>query len=235
MKHQIVQFVQEFHKQNGRAPSVNEILKHFKNNGLCSSTFYQFFPKGLKELCSLAGIPVPVERIRKTAKATAALREGRKGDVHRETALSRLILTEEQTKRLLGLSHLEGGRDPLLIMDQLLDLDTVLRKEFKLTLEDIARVAVFLKYAVSIGWRIKQDPDLLDCLTRAWNLGLLGLEPRAVQYLVEVLEDAQARGWKPNEFANYVTKFYNGILAYIMYEKGLICFEEFRRRVETHV
>lgn len=230
LKHVVIQYVKEFHEQNDRAPTVREVLKRFKKDGLSSTTFYHVFPRGLKEACRLAGIPIPEERMQKTARATILRKSGR--NVPQEAVLT---LTEEQTKRLLGISHLEGGKDPHLIIDGLLDMDAGLRWKFKLSLKDIARVAVFLKYAVSIGWRINHDPDLLDCLTKTWNLELLNLEHKAMQYLVEVLQDAQARGWKPSEFADYVTKFYNEIQAYIMYEKGLISLEEFKRRVEPHV
>ncbi|MEM3713302.1 MAG: TusE/DsrC/DsvC family sulfur relay protein [Thermoproteota archaeon] len=230
MKHEVVQFVEEFYERNRRAPTFREILKHFKSRGLSSSAFYQLFPNGLGELCKLAGIPIPEERMQKTARAKAALREGRR--IPQETVSSRLTLTEEQTRRLLGISHLERGEDPLLIIDELLDNDAVLRREFKLTLKDIAQVAVFLKYAFSISWRIGQNPDLLSCLTKAWNIGLLDFEPQVILNLIEVLEEAQEKGWKPAEFVNYVTRFQNEIQAYNMFQRGLISFEEFRKRVE---
>ena len=40
----------------------------------------------------------------------------------------RLMLTEEQSKRLLGISHLEGGKDPLVVLDELLNYDCKMRR-----------------------------------------------------------------------------------------------------------
>ena len=71
------------------------------------------------------------ERMKRTEKATKS-KSAKERFVEDEDAGSSLIrLTEEQSKRLWGISHLEGGKDPLIIIDELLDRDSKLRKTYK--------------------------------------------------------------------------------------------------------
>ena len=104
---------------------MRSVLENFK--GLSRKRFYQLFLGGVSEAYRLAGIPVPKERLEQTAKATERIKKERGIVKEQEGIEGRITLSEDQTKRLLGISHLEGGRDPHQILDELLDYDSQLR------------------------------------------------------------------------------------------------------------
>ena len=114
VRKEIVKHIQTYYEEHKTEPSVGEITKEFKEQGVNGYTFYRFFPKGKAEACRLAGVPVSMELFKRTEKALKARAKARKNDTVIETpsATIRLTLTEEQTKRLLGISHLEGGIGP---------------------------------------------------------------------------------------------------------------------------
>jgi hypothetical protein len=93
-------------------------LNTFRNN--LRSTFYVIFPDGLSEACRAAGVPVP-ERPRQTMKALEVRKKGREAEKE-ALRLTRLMLTEEQTRRILGISHIERGKDQRLITDEWLQV-----------------------------------------------------------------------------------------------------------------
>jgi len=76
-KEAIIQYVREHYEHYREAPSLGEIIRHFEGEKLSFSRFYKVFPKGMSEVCTLAGVPVPTERMKRTAKAIRAGKNGR--------------------------------------------------------------------------------------------------------------------------------------------------------------
>jgi DNA-binding Lrp family transcriptional regulator len=133
-------------------------------------------------------------------------------------ASPRLTLTEEQTKRLFGISHLEGGKDPLVIVDELLDYDSKMRR-YGLTFSKMKVLSEALDEALRRGWKINAEPDFINAVTEAYNLGLLSWPSEALKFLLEVLSWAKRKGWRPLEFVNYVTRHYNELYYYGLLER----------------
>jgi hypothetical protein len=237
LKQAVIEYIKSHYTQKGSVPALKSIIEHFKGDGLNLTRFYRIFPGGMGEVCRLAGVPVPMERIKQTAKATEMMKAARiKGaqSASMEAPPVRLTLTEAQTRRLLGLSHLEGGKDPLVIVDELLDYDSKARR-YGLTLEKMKMLSEFLEEALQIGWRIKSQPSIVEALTKAHNIGFLSWPPESAKFFVEVLEWARKKGWNPFDFADYVTRHHNELTYYMRYIMGEITFEEFKQRIMSYV
>ena len=109
LRQAMIQYIAGFYAERKRVPSVRETINHFKTSFTC---FYEGFSGGLSEACRLAGVPVPEERIKRTQKAVESSKTVE--ETRSEYSLGSMVLSEEQTKRFWGISHLEGGKDPLL-------------------------------------------------------------------------------------------------------------------------
>jgi len=72
LKEAIARYVKEHYERNREAPSLGKIVKRFRGEKLSLSRLYRVFPKGVSEVCKLAGVPVPTLRMKRTEKATKA-------------------------------------------------------------------------------------------------------------------------------------------------------------------
>jgi hypothetical protein len=235
-QHRILEYIKDYYVKNKKVPFLRQILKKEKLNRV---QFYRTFPKGLTQACQLAGVPVPEDRIKKMKRAVEASKAKKsevavKGADEEALPPTRLMLTEEQTKRLLGLSHLEGRKDPLVIIDELLDYDSKARK-YGLSLAKRKRLSEALEAALQNGWRINSQPSFVEALMKAHKMGFLSWSYETVKFFMEVFDWAEKKGWSPFEFAEYVTRHYNELICYIRYMKGEITFEEFKRRIEPYI
>ncbi|MEM3040928.1 MAG: hypothetical protein QXG97_02725 [Nitrososphaerota archaeon] len=142
-----------------------------------------------------------------------------------------LVLSEAQTRRLYGLSHLEGGKDPLIIVDELLSRDAELRGTYKLSMKDTRLVAGFLKAAAERGWRTTSNPNILTLITHLWKCGVQRLEPEIAKALAEIVEKLWELGWDPAEFVAEAADARSLVNYYFRFKRGELSLEEFRRRV----
>ena len=178
--------------------------------------------KSYREIASLLKVsPKTISSVRKKIEA-GIIRIGEDGKARYSKeaergpevkASLRLTLTEEQTMRLLGISHLEGGKDPLVVVDELLNYDSKMRK-YGLTFSKMKVLSEALDEALRRGWKINAEPDFVSAVTEAYNLGLLSRPPETLKFLLEVLNWAKRKGWEPLEFVNYVTRHYNELYYY---------------------
>jgi len=199
--------------------------------------------KSYREIASLLKVsPKTISNVRKKIEAgIIRIGEGGKAKYSKKAeqgpevkASLRLTLTEEQTMRLLGISHLEGGKDPLVVVDELLNYDSKMRR-YGLTFSRMKVLSEALEEALQRGWKINAEPDFVSAVTKAHNLGLLHWPPETVKSLLEVLSWAKRKGWGPFDFADYVTRHYNELSCYMSYSKGEMSYEEFKRRMERYV
>ncbi|MEM3627727.1 MAG: TusE/DsrC/DsvC family sulfur relay protein [Candidatus Bathyarchaeia archaeon] len=231
LKKVIIDYAKEFYGEYKKAPSIRQIITRFKAEKLNRSKLYKFYPGGLAEVCRLAGIPVP-ERLANTQMALKArMKAQEKKDDGEATISLRFMLTEEQTKRLLAISHLEGGKDPLLIIDELLDRDAQLRKRYGLKLRDTKLVSEFLGVALQRGWATSSNPNIVNFVTHLWNCGIQNLPPETVSGLISLLNDLRARRWNPSEFVKEATDIHNAVYWYRQYKAGYISAQEFKQKV----
>ena len=96
LKEAVIQYIKKCHKTSKKVPSVGKICKHFKKENLSRRSFYRIFPGGIREVCKLAAVPAPKERVKRTAKATKVS----KGRLQVEKELSEV--KDEQVKKDLA-------------------------------------------------------------------------------------------------------------------------------------
>ena len=76
-------------------------------------------------------------------------------------------------------------KDPLVIVDELLNYDCKMRR-YRLTLSMRKILSEALEVALQRGWKINAEPDFVDAVTKAYNLGLLSWPAETVKFLLEV-------------------------------------------------
>jgi hypothetical protein len=205
LKQPIIKYIRGYYRQNGETPPLRKIIKRFEREKLNFSRFYEIFPGRMSEACGLAGVPIPTERIRRTDRATQASKMT-EPTPHVQVCPSRPMLSDEQTKRLLGISHLEGGKEPLIIIDELLDRDAKLRNTYKLSFKDTKMIADFLNLAIGKGWQV---PWLLSVETYLWNSGFMDLDQQALKWLADLLKQVKHSGLKVEDLMRTFRKTEN--------------------------
>ncbi len=159
----------------------------------------------------LAGIPstVPIpsgpssyREIRPDASEPVASDE-----IKAETALSptRLLLSQDQTQRILTISHLENGKDPMQVVSELLDSDAKRRREFPhLSFANESEAITFLTLSRLHGWN---NPEkFLDFLAQTLNLGLSQLSPTTARAFILLAKELDARKWDIAQFVDEATR-----------------------------
>jgi len=181
---------------------VSTILRQFSLN---RADFYRLFPSGIAELCSLARVPVPEERVQAVGEALRSRTALKENEASRQQSSPQcLTLSPEQTRRVYGICHLEGDAEPSLVIDRLLDLDTELRRKHGLSLAKAQMVASFLDSAVARGWK----PDsVADYVTVLWNRGIMNLSEPCFRSLISLVQAIDLRFWGSIEnFIQYAAK-----------------------------
>jgi hypothetical protein len=89
--------------------------------------------------------------------------------------------------RLRIISHLEKGKSPNKIIDELLEFDSNLRLNYKLNLDQVNSVNDFLNVANGYGWDTKR---ILDIMLKIWNAGFnnTAYDGEKLSRLAEVLD-----------------------------------------------
>lgn len=189
LKDQILSFIKDYNLKEGKPPSIKTISKKVK--GVTVRQFYKIFPGGIKEACSEAGIQAPSENIKSTQKALNARREkqNRRDVVPVSEAIKpdTYTLSEPQMLRLRVISHLEKGKSPNKIIDELLEFDSNIRLNYKLNLDQVKTVNDFLNAAQVRGFEKEQ---LLDVLVKVHNAGFYsnGYDSQKLSSLVNGIE-----------------------------------------------
>lgn len=216
-KRATLDFIKSHYDDKGEPPSVTLLCKEIE--GLSRRKFYEFFKGGVGEACKLAGVPAPKARIASTNKALKERRKASEGaDLRRRVIAadrhlgagynqgdlsSKIVLSEEQVKRILGISHLEGGKEPRIILDELLERDTFLRENKDLSLDDTKAVFDYLGKAKERKWTI---PMLLSLHVRLWNAGLNSMSSEDIERLLGFLVKMGAAGWDLNEISSLLSR-----------------------------
>jgi len=222
VKVEIVRFVASFYAQHGNVPSVSTILRQFSLN---RADFYRLFPSGIAELCSLARVPVPEDRVQAVGEALRSRTALKENEASRQQPSPQcLTLSPEQTRRVYGICHLEGDAEPSLVIDRLLDLDTELRRKHGLSLAKAQMVASFLDSAVARGWK----PDLIvEYVTRLWNSMIMNLNETYLANLISLVQGINLNYWGSIEnFVGYAVKHSSRIGWFRAYLEGAISLEK---------
>jgi hypothetical protein len=232
MRQEIARYIRNKYRHDGTVPSIRVILQ--AHSAVSRKRFYQFFPEGLREACQLSGVPAPTRRIQRMTRLRGVQTARSYMDTDPLPRPTRVILTAEQTRRICGLAHLEGGRDPVDIVTRLLDDDADARRH-RLSFQQRHHVADFLETAIRVGWKVGENPDIVTCLTQLHNVGIDALQTDTVQQLVSLTASLQQHGWMPDAFVDHVTRHHNELQLYGQYRRGDISFTEFERRLQPYV
>lgn len=229
LRQAILQYFEECCERGEEAPSLRKTFKRFRKEKLNNVHFYKLFPGGLAEACKLAGVPVPKKRISRVRKAVEASRMKDDADETLELSSLNLTLTGDLTKRLLGVSHLERGKDPSLIIEELLDRDAKLRKNYKLSLANTKAIGGFLDLMTARKWKVQEAADVV---TRLWNCGFFNLDLKSANRVISFVKDLNERKWEVNRFIDVATEYYSDIYYFDQYKLGNISREALKARLK---
>lgn len=193
LQREIIRFSRSLYEKHRQVPTIAQITSAFK---ITRTEFYRLFT-GLVELCRLAGIPIPEARINKT-QAASIIRSGQ--NISQAAARPRVSieLNDEQTRRVLAISHIEGGIDPSLVVDRLLDTDSVMRHRHELNFDNVKLVATIAAKARKLGYSTSR---LLSLTFAADRVGLTLLNEDTASYLISILRELHTLGFSIGQVA----------------------------------
>ncbi|MCJ7770232.1 TusE/DsrC/DsvC family sulfur relay protein [Candidatus Bathyarchaeota archaeon] len=226
---EVILFAKTYYQQHGSAPSIRAIVRRFKKT-LNIGRIYELFPDGQGQICREASISLPSDRLNHTSnaqKARVAKTSTNTNSVLGTAESSRLALTEEQTRRIYGISHLEGGKNPNQIITEMLDRDTTVRRLLEHP-ENMAEMVRFVESGLSRGWKI---PWLLEITTNLWNGRVTTLSAQEVGSLVELISELKNRGIEVKQFVQESVNAGSLVNSWRQYRLGQITVDEMIRRL----
>ena len=218
----VIRFIKSHYEENSEAPTMRQIVGEF---GISSKTFYGVF-SGLSEAARAAGVPMDTGRKTVTWEATRAIkrRSSRQGDQH--TSGSLVSLSQEQVGRLLGLSHLEGGKDPRVVLDEMLDRDTQLRSLLEKP-ENLGQTVEALNALMRGGFKFE---ELGTALGRLGRLGILNYPRETLEGLAEIVTSLRLKGLKIDEFVRDAADAESSLHWFFKYKNSEITAREYAAR-----
>ena len=224
----IIRFIKDHYEESGEAPTMRQITEEFS---ISSKTFYEVF-SGLSEACRAAGVPMSEGRKNVTLEATRAVkRSARSRDRAGPRSSDLVSLTQEQVGRLLGLSHLEGGKCPSVILDEVLNRDTQLRSLLEKP-EDLGRTVEALNALLRAGFKFE---ELGTALGRLWRLGAFNYSRETIEGLTEIVASLKIRGLKIDEFVRDASDAESSLHWFFKYKNGEITAREYAVKAGVHV
>lgn len=230
LKAALLRYVTEQYQQKGIVPSIDQLVKSFRAQGLTRSGFYELFG-GLPQLCLQAGVPVPERRVNRTKKALKQRMGIQKLNKSKSegTSSNRLVLSENQSMRIFALSHLNNGKSPTLIVDEILNRDAMIRKLLDQQ-KHLVPLIQFLEQAVDRKWSIDW---LVDIITNLWNSGASTLSAADFQIFVGLLQELKKYNVDPVRFVRELTEAKNIVNTWRKYKAGEVSAEEVLRSIDA--
>jgi len=166
-----VEFAANYYKEEGIAPSIRKMCDGVP--GLSNRSFYGLFEGGIIEVCKLANIPEPNDRIKATSKAREEKQRPRKskaGDLDAVDEaimqrLDRLVMTLGVTGRIKALdAAIEFATEILPRVDKLTRLSGVKERDEALD-KQIDLVSKFNVY--TFNFDVETPADMIDKMQRS--------------------------------------------------------------------
>lgn len=198
-KKEILDFIKKYYETRGNQPSSKVIIKE---GGVSKNKFYEEFGS-VANAWKQAGIPVDQRMFNQTKKARASRKEKHSRVEDVESVPSSITLTKEITRRLLGISHLESGKDPLIILDQLLERDTSFRKR-GINIADSRRILNFIDEAHEKGL---ETPWLLTTMINIEDLRFTKLR-EVTSFLEKMTNDMH---WPIEKIPEFIAEYYRNM------------------------
>jgi DNA-binding Lrp family transcriptional regulator len=143
-------------------------------------------------------------------------------------------LNDDQLARIYGIAHLEN-MSPSEVLDALLDDDRMLRRKYGLSFKERKMVSDTLNAAVERGWKIRSEPDIIDCIKKGWSMGIFNHQPETVMALLELAKELKAHRWDAAQFVDEATKAHNAVYWFRQYKAGLVSAETARQKVASYL
>jgi hypothetical protein len=120
LRREIVEFVRGAYANDGTVETMKDLLNYFESYNLSRDAIYHAFPGGMREICQEAGVPVPEERYRAAAGASAKRKTARRSS-------GRGIGSDASDLDKLVFGDLNRGLQPVAIVEKYGNAEQVLR------------------------------------------------------------------------------------------------------------
>ena len=102
-------------------------------------------------------------------------------------------------------------------------------------MKKIRIISDFSDTARGKGWKVKEEPNLINFITRLHNIGISNLDLRTVEDVLKIIETIKKGRWSIDDFVKHVTTHYSQVLYYNMYKSGQISLQEFKKRMSAYI
>ena len=181
-KEKIINYIQNYSKTNGNPPTIKSICDNIPE--INRSNFYKIFPEGLGEACIIAKIPVPEKRIKSTAKANRSRKT-------QKLELPQIMIDEKTSAQIQTISYIEK-MSPQEVIEELIENDRILKKNYHVQIRDISRLAIFLKACEQKN--VNQN-RIINSLITFTNLRLDLLPKGNFDLLINLWNDIKKNYW----------------------------------------
>jgi len=222
---EVVDYVKTYYQKKGKAPSINQIIKGVKN---CSRAKIYVSFKGIEDICNQAEVPNPKDRIDKTKNLNRSGTRSTPIIVVKNNDGSEIKLTKDQVLRINTISHLEKGKSQSKIIDNLLNLDSLIR-ENELDHNKINVVSIHIEDAKKRGM---SPQTLLSLEIMLYNSGYTSLDVDELEKLNNIAKYLHSNKLKVKDFIIFYNRFINIINIVMDYDSKKISFVEFKNRMD---
>ena len=222
---EVVEYVKTYYQKKGKAPSINQIIKGVKN---CSRAKIYVSFKGIEDICNQAEVPNPKDRIDKTKNLNRSSTRSTPIIVVKNNEGSEIKLTKDQVLRINTISHLEKGKSQSKIIDNLLNLDSLIR-ENELDHNKINVVSEHIKDAKNRGM---SPQTLLNLEIMLYNSGYTSLNADELEKLNNIAKYLHSTKLRVEDFIKGYNRFKEIINIVMDYNSKKISYIEFKNRID---
>jgi len=222
---EVVEYVKTYYQKKGKAPSINQIIKGVKN---CSRAKIYVSFKGIEDICNQAEVPNPKDRIDKTKNLNRSSTRSTPIIVVKNNEGSEIKLTKDQVLRIYTISHLEKGKSQSKIIDNLLNLDSLIR-ENELDHNKINVVSEHIKDAKKRGM---SPQTLLNLEIMLYNSGYTSLNVDELEKLNNIAKYLHSTKLRVEDFIKFYNRFKEIINIVMDYNSKKISYIEFKNRID---
>jgi len=222
---EVVDYVKTYYQKKGKAPSINQIIKGVKN---CSRAKIYVSFKGIEDICNQAEVPNPKDRIDKTKNLNRSGTRSTPIIVVKNNDGSEIKLTKDQILRINTISHLEKGKSQSKIIDNLLNLDSLIRENEL----DHNKINVVSEHIEDAKKRGMSPQILLNLEIMLYNSGYTSLNVDELEKLNNIAKYLHSTKLRVEDFIKGYNRFKEIINIVMDYNSKKISYIEFKNRID---
>jgi len=222
---EVVDYVKTYYHKKGKAPSINQIIKGVKN---CSRAKIYVSFKGIEDICNQAEVPNPKDRIDKTKNLNRSSTRSTPIIVVKNNEGSEIKLTKDQILRINTISHLEKGKSQPKIIDNLLNLDSLIRENEL----DHNKINVVSEHIEDAKKRGMSPQTLLNLEIMLYNSGYTSLNADELEKLNNIAKYLHSTKLRVEDFIKFYNRFKEIINIVMDYNSKKISYIEFKNRID---